>query len=183
MKRNKYTLMCVLLIIVLQGFLCSCTKGGNGFMIELSPQDKSLFEMSTKIYGEDELTTISSFRGTIQELDETFPIECIRKTTTGYRVTFCGNVSLVSLVFDNSGQIIFGSVYKISESKASFGDLTIGKTVEDVKKIDPSGSYMFLYSGRNDVPKQSIHYTNDGYLIIIEYDEKYCISNIVEELI
>ena len=49
--------------------------------------------------------------------------------------------------------------------------------------IDPNGEYLFLYTGRNDTPKVSSHYTKDGYLITIEYDVSNVIISINEELI
>ena len=170
-------------IIVLLCLLCSCAKGDENIKMQLSPQDKSLGELSTKIYDEAELTTIAWFVGSIQELDANYPIECIRKTPTGYRVSYYGKTDLTSILFDTAGQKIIGNVHKMSKSKSSFDVLSIGKSLEDVMELDSDGSYLFLYTGRNDIPKQSTHYTMDGYLITIEYDEGNFISNIKTELI
>lgn len=182
-RHKMRVLKSTFLIILLLCLLCSCAKGGEDLKMQLSPQDKSLGELSTKIYDEAELTTIALFVGSIQELDVNYPIECIRKTPTGYRVSYCGKTNLTSILFDSAGQRIMGSVYKMSKSKASFDILSIGKSLEDVMELDPDGSYLFLYTGRNDIPKQSIHFTVDGYLITIEYDGENLISNIVSELI
>lgn len=170
-------------MIALLCLLCSCARGDEVLKIQLSPQEKSIEELSTQIYDEAELATIASFEGSIQELDANYPIECIRKNPTGYRVSYFGKTKLTSILFDNAGQKIMGSVYKMSKSKSSFDVLSVGKSLEDVMELDSDGSYLFLYTGRNDIPKQSTHYTMDGYLITIEYDEENLISSIVSELI
>ena len=57
------------------------------------------------------------------------------------------------------------------------------KTLDDIQKIDPNGEFLFLYAGRNDIPKISSHYTKDGYIVIIEYNDNNQIVNITQELI
>ena len=64
-----------------------------------------------------------------------------------------------------------------------FESLNSTKTLDDVKKIDPNGEFLFLYTGRNDVPKISTHYTKDGYIILIEYEDNNQIVDITYELI
>lgn len=181
---HKMRILKVLFIIIaLFCLLCSCAKGDEDIEMYLSPQDKSLGELSTQIYNETELATIASFVGSIQELDAKYHIECIRKAPTGYRVSYCGKTNLTLLLFDDLGQIIMGSVYKMSKCKSYFDTLSIGKSLEDVMELDSDGNYLFLYTGRNDIPRKSTHYTMDGYLITIEYDDENFISNIQIELI
>lgn len=152
-------------------------------MIELSPNDKSLEELSTKIYNESELQDIAILEDSMQELNKKYPVECVRGTLAGYRVSYVGETDLAVIIFDTSGQKIMGSIYKISKSKENFENLSKGISLESVQKIDPNGNYSFLYTGRNDTPKQSVHYTSDGYLITIDYDEQNNISNIFSEFI
>lgn len=78
---------------------------------------------------------------------------------------------------------ILGSIYNCRKIKSDFGELKKGQTLENVQKIDPQGEYLFLYTGRNDTPKISSHYTKDGYLITIQYDDSGTIIDIAEELI
>ena len=54
----------------------------------------------------------------------------------------------------------------------------IGRHLSDVQTIDPEGEYLFLYTGRNDVPKVSTHYTTDGFVITITYDK----NNVIEKI-
>ena len=67
--------------------------------------------------------------------------------------------------------------------KSDFDKLVKGQSLDEVRAIDPNGEYLFLYTGRNDAPKVSSHYTKDGYLITIEYDVSNVITSINEELI
>ena len=170
--------LCILLCL-----LCSCAKGETDFNIELSPKDKSVYELSTKIYNDTELNTISLFTGTINELNEKYPVECIRKLSTGYRISYCGETNITSIFFDDLGNETMGMVYKVSKSKECFDTLSKGKSLDDVMKIDPNGEYLFLYRSWVGTPRISTHYTEDGYLITIEFDDKNMILNINEELI
>ena len=177
------TIKHLLVVLMLLCLLTACVKREDALEIELSPHNKSVAELSTKKHSESELTTIASFVGSIRNLNEKYPIECIRKTERGYRVTYYGDSSVSVLLFNNSEELVMGNVYSTSQPKEMFGSLSTSDSVYDVQKIDPNGYYPFLYTGRNDVLKQSTHYTVDGYLITIDYDEKYMFSSIGIELI
>ncbi len=73
--------------------------------------------------------------------------------------------------------------YRDRNSKSDFNLLSIGQQLADVKMLDPKGDYIFLYTGRADIPRVSTHYTSDGYLITITYDDNNIISKIDFELI
>lgn len=178
MKYLKYLFVAVLLC-----FLCSCCKEENSIKIELSPHDAALNDLASVIYCDDELTKISQFNGTINELNSKYPIECVRKKGCYYRVSYRGNSCIAVITFDGEGNMLIGKVYSISKLKSDFDDLSKGQTLDSVLAIDPDGEYLFLYTGRNDFPKTSSHYTKDGYLITILYDDDHTISSIIEELI
>lgn len=173
----------LLVAIIILFLFCSCTRGGINLAMELSPNDKNLKELSTKIYSESELLDIVALEGSIQELNKKYPIECVREISAGYRVSYIGETNLAVIIFDVSGQKMMGNIYKISKSKEYFDNLSNGNSLESVQRIDPNGNYLFLYSGRNDIPRQSIHYTSDGYMITIDYDEQNNISDISSEFI
>ena len=87
------------------------------------------------------------------------------------------------IVFDSQGNKILGDIHGVLLSKSDFDHLEKGATLNTVQEIDPAGEYLFLYTGRNDTPRLSTHYTKDGYLITIEYDYQNRVSNIYEELL
>lgn len=179
MSNIKYLFVIVMLFIL----LCSCTKGEIDLKVKISLPDKNLIDLVSITYSDQELLDIVQFNGTIKDFNEKYPVECVRKIHDIYRIAYLGKSNIVIIAFDNYGKKIFGNIYQISQEKSDFSNLVIGQSLDDVKKIDPNGEYLFLYTGRNDTPRVSSHYTNDGYLITIEYDNLNMILSINEELI
>lgn len=178
--KKSFALISIMILLLL---LCSCAKGGSDLKIETSPSDKSLTDLTSKIYDEPQLSELMKFNGSIDELNAQYPIECLRENNGIYRVAYLGDGSIAVLLFDNYGNKFWGNIYNTQLLKSDFEGLTKGKPLEEVRKIDPNGEYLFLYTGRNDTPKVSYHYTKDWYLITIEYDASSSILSINEELI
>lgn len=178
--KKSFALISIMILLFL---LCSCAEGGSDLKNETSPSDKSLIDLVTKIYDEPQLLELAKFNGSIDELNAQYPIECLREKNGTYRAAYLGNGSIAVLLFDNSGNRYWGNIYNTQLLKSDFEGLTKGQLLEEVRKIDPNGEFLFLYTGRNDTPKVSSHYTKDGYLITIEYDASNSIISINEELI
>lgn len=172
-----------IIAVILLCLLCSCTTGGNDLKVKISPSDESLIQLASKIYEDPQLVEITQFNGVMNELNIRFPIECLREYNGNYRVAYLGIEKIAILTFDDSGNKILGNIYKVEKLKSDFEGLIRGQSLEEVQKIDPHGEYLFLYTGRNDTPKISSHYTKDGYLITIEYDDSSVIIDITQELI
>lgn len=170
-------------IIMLLFLLCSCAKGGSDLKIEISPSDKSLIVLASKIYDKPQLSELARFNGSFDELNAQYPIECLREDNGTYRASYLGDGSIAVFLFDNYGNILWGNIYSTRLLKSDFDGLTKGQSLEEVRIIDPNGEYLFHYTGRNDTPKVSSHYTKDGYLITIEYDASNTIISINEKLI
>ncbi|MBR3895164.1 MAG: hypothetical protein IKJ35_08475 [Clostridia bacterium] len=145
--------------------------------------DEMLMDLVSKIYNESELLEIVNFDGSIKGLNTKYPIECMRTIADIYRVSYLGSDRVAVIVFDDSGSKMWGRIYPLTLSKDAFDNVVEGQSLETVMKIDPNGEYLFLYTGRNDFPRTSAHYTKDGYLITIEYDDSNTIIGIREELI
>ena len=173
----------LILIIVMLSVLFSCTKEDNGLKVEISPSDKSLVDLASKIYNETELLELASFSGSMNELNTKYPVECLREDDGMYRVSYLGERGIAVLLFDDSGNKISGKIYGAQSVKLDFNGLIKGQSLDEVMVIDPDGEYLFLYTGRSDTPKVSSHYTKDGYLITIEYDTSNAITSISERLI
>lgn len=181
MRLTKYFFLIFLTVMLLM--ICSCTKGGSDLNIEISPPDKSLVDLASKTYGETELLELMKFDGLLNELNVKYPIECLREDNGMYRVSYLGDESVVIFLFDGSGNKLFGRTYSTQLLKSDFDKLLKGQSLDEVRAIDPNGEYLFLYTDRNDTPKESLHYTKDGYLITIQYDASCSIISINEELI
>lgn len=206
--KRSFALICIIMSLLL---LCSCTKEESDLEIEMfpsdknlidleietsppdkslidleietSPSDKSIIDLASKIYDEPELLELAKFNGSIDELNAQYPIECLREDNSTYRAAYLGNESIAVLLFDNYGNKLLGRVYSIQLLKSDFDSLKEGQSLEEARIIDPNGEYLFLYTGRNDTPKVSSHYTKDGYLITIEYDASNAIISINKNLI
>ena len=152
-------------------------------MAKISSLDENIVESASIIYDDLQLWEIVQFNESISKLDSQYPIECLREHNQSYRVSYLGDKKVVILIFDDSGNKILGNIYNMQKLKSDFEELIVGQPLQYVQKIDPHGEYLFLYTGRNDIPKISTHCTKDGYLITIEYDDSNTIISITEELI
>lgn len=163
--------------------LCSCSNEGFDLDMQLSPSNTSLTDLASTIYNEQQLSALTAFKGSINELNAQYPVECLRKSGNTYRASYLGKDCVAVLIFDSQGDRLSGNLHQTQRLKSDFDSLMIGQALEDVQIIDPCGEYTFLYTGRNDLPKASTHYTMDGYLITVEYDESNTIIGIDTELI
>ncbi len=181
MRFIKYfSLIPVILILLVS---CSCSNGESDLKMEMFPSDKSLVDLVSKIYDETQLWELARFKGSMKEINTKYPVECLREKNNTYRVSYLGDGNIAVLLFDDSGNRLFGNVYRTQLLKSDFDNLKKGQLLEEVRAIDPNGEYLFLSTGRKDAPKVSSHYTKDGYLITIEYDVSDVIISIKEELI
>ena len=174
---------CAFIVLFFFVLLTSCQEENVQVNMNMSPENENLVDLATVTYDFEELKNIESFTGSIEELNEDYPIYCIRKISFGYRVTYLGDESIAVLLFNDLGNRLLGNIYGIDLLKSDFDGLVKGKSLVEVRAIDPNGEYLFLYTGRNDIPKVSSHYTKDGYLITIEYDASNVIISINIELI
>ncbi len=180
----KYIRCVLITIVILSLFLLySCLKGEVYLNFEISSQDKSLIDLSSKMYSQSQLIEIVAYNGSITDLNNKYPIECIRNDNGTYRVAYLGDEDIAMLYFDTSGNKVLGKIYHAHMLKCDFDGLLEGQSIEFVRNIDPDGDYLFLYTGRNDSPKVSYHCTKDGYFITIEYDDKNNITSWKMELI
>lgn len=177
MKKHSLIILIVLLLVA-----CILSFDSAKNKLEVSPKDKTVFELVTKTYSYEQLKDIWMCADTITELNEKYSIECLRETNGEYRAVYAGKNNYTALFFDIDGKMTGGWVYKISPKKSEFADIREGMTVSEVQEIDPFGWYMFLYSG-SDLPKISMHFTQDGYLLTIKYDDSCKIVDIRVELI
>ena len=178
-------------VVVIICLLCSCGKKENEpFDIEkcVSP-NKNINRMFLKKYSQDEIEKIRKFDGTIEELNKEYPIKCVRKYVdneyygTYYRISYLGEKSIGQVWYYADTEEFQVWRYNYSCPKRNFKKFKVGTHLDEVMETDPDGDYIFLYTGMTDAPKTSEHYTKDGYLITIDYDDDCKITKINEELI
>lgn len=186
---GSYTACCVRFIeclVLLAGMLIlltGCARPKRDLTIAVSPSDKSLIDLASGTYDETQLLELVGLQGSMDEIHAKYPMECVRKISDTYRAAYLGDGSIAVLLFDASGDRLTGKIYSTRLLKTDFDNVKQGIQLEEVRAIDPDGEYLFLYTGRNDVPKVSSHYTKDGYLITIEYDESNAVVSVEQELV
>lgn len=89
MRLTRYYILIFIIVMLL--VICSCTKGGSDLNIEISPPDKSLVDLASKIYDETELLELMKFNGSLNELNIPLNVcgkitECIEYHTLAMRV-------------------------------------------------------------------------------------------------
>lgn len=177
---RKYKLLCVVFMMVLT--LCSCEKGDN-MSLTISDPNENIINLITEIYADEQIDKIKTNNNDINQLNAEYPIQCLRKNDSHYQVVYRGNQKILIVVFDLNGDKILSEIYNISEISSAFDVLSVGHNLCEVQKIDPLGDYTFLYTGRSDSPRISYHYTSDGYIIQITYDDENDIITIEKCLI
>lgn len=93
---------------------------------------------------------------------------------------FFGRTKLLLCYFDADGALLGAQENEYSVQSAEFDAIAVGNSLQDVIAVDPNGSYLFLHTGRNDLPHTSTHYTPDRQEIVITYDENDAVQEVVK---
>ena len=175
MKYFKIILLASLLILGVISIV-----GCSNMKIKVSDENKNITELLTNMYSNDVLDLISN---SDDDLNKTYPIQCIRKNEYGYMAVYRSSDSILLIYFSDKGEKTLGKKYPAEKSITDFENIYIGKTLDDVMVFDVSGDYSFLYTGRVDFPRKSYHITSDGYVIQITYDDNNTVVNIEKQVI
>lgn len=113
-----------------------------------------------------------SFQQYLYTVEESFPAECIRKTseTTAYNIYKTEENGLVYLFFQNEYEawVLHHSVYvKKKLLLSDFASIKTGDSLESVGKIDPAALSVQKYSA---YPLFTIHLLKDG-VVKIDYEK------------
>jgi hypothetical protein len=148
---------------------------------------KNINELINVIYSEEVFLEIHNNHYSIEQLNNKYPIECLRKIEDEgyYSAIYKGNNRFyIFYYYDNGEKFSYSIEAKYSiESQGLLNSIIIGMSLEDVMVIDENGTYTFLYTGDIHAPKISTHYTIDGYIVQIYYDDNECVQKIFIELL
>ena len=185
--------MCLVVISVLLLLIgCNQTKRDE-ITIETNEIDQepqvTLHSGEIFVYSDEQLTEIAGLDDTKDALMEQYPTAYTRtvsiaqndisNTKPAVEVYYRGETKVLQLIFDGiSGSKLSSLFHSTFCSKNEFETLTTGQCLSDVRAIDPNGEYWFLYTGRNDTPRISTHYTLDGFVVSITYD----LNNMIEKI-
>lgn len=184
-KRFSLAAAAVLLLavtMVMTLLFCSCKSNNYLSNIQVSPDGKSLIDLSDRVYEHNELVEIKDFDGTMNDFNKKYPFQCLRKKESFYRASYLCKMEVAVIIFDSYGNKQYGCIQQNDKSKEAF-DKLLGSTLEEVGNFDPTGDYAFLYTGKSDDPRCSYHCTAEGYFVMIEYDDLSKVKNIGFELL
>ncbi len=105
----------------------------------------------------------------ISELESACDVTYLNKEAI--TIVIPGETSVLVLQYDENGELESGSIREMSRESETFDAVNEGISIHRIMELDPKGDYGFTYSGRNDLPRHSYHYTPDGYFIDITYDD------------
>ena len=182
--------MCIAIISVLL-FLPGCNQTEND-EITTKPNGETQGALQSGeifVYSDEQLTEIAGSNAAKDTLLENYPTTYIRAVSIAQsdlsdakpavEVYYRGETKVLQLMFDAiSGDRLSSLFHSTFCSKNEFEPLAIGQSLSDVQAIDPNGEYWFLYTGRNDMPWVSTHYTTDGFIIRVTYDQ----NNVIEKI-
>lgn len=141
---------------------------------------QNIHSIVTKTYSAEELEQIAAFEGDYYDYVAQYPIQCIKTLGESYRVAYLGADRVAVLYFNGKGEKLSGEVYMTAKTGADFDGIAVGDSMETVKQLDPAGYYPVISTGKDRV--RSEHYTSDGFMITIYYDQDVIVE-ITKELI
>lgn len=182
--KNFHLFVLMISVLILSMLLtCSCGRGESELTTLISDSNININELITNEYSLDEMLRIENCAETVLELNSKFPIQCLRERENGYEAIYKNAENILVITFNKEGKKDISHIYHMVKQSSEFKELKAGDSIETVKTIDPQGNFMFLYTGRNDIPHISVHYTVDGYVIYVYYDENNFVSLIEKEMV
>lgn len=133
-------------------------------------------------YSDSQISEIATFEGSVDELNQKYPIDHFRENGNVLEI-FYSSGRKVAVLYCESDEVVLGKLHTIDTLKSDFDDLSIGDSIDVVKEISPDGDFSFLYTGRDDMPKISYHYTRDGYEVAVSYDENMNVAEVTFDLV
>lgn len=177
---HRFRLFAAVMAAVLVIF-CSC---GETFDISVlvSDENANINELITRTYSSEQLKEMIIFTN-LEQMNEEYPVECLRKIDSSYQAIFKGDKTIMLIDFDESGLRMGSESHKVLANSEGFDELAIGDTIRNVRELDPAGDYLFLYTGDNSLPRESIHYIESGYVFTITYDNGNVITAIDKRML
>ena len=153
-------------------------------------------------YSDSEMKEIEEFTGGFLERIKQYPFSALRRltyyyplfktalpytnadyetTVDTYIATYIGERTIHFILYDYKGMELSSWSQELSPHSIFFERIFIDDDLNTMMNLDPAGDY-FGTSGRTDLPKLSTHYTRDGYIIIVCYDDSYKVNSIYKYL-
>lgn len=172
------------IVIMILGLFTGCINHGQKIKgIPITEPNINIFDTLECEYSSDEIQNIMNMNITLSELNKKYPVECLKLHNNAYYAYYRSNENLLILAYDKEG---IKTNYRLCFPEVSSNELisiSSGTSLTEVQSIDPKAHYTFLYAGDINFPKVSTHYTTDGYMIQITYDENLFVQEISSKLL
>lgn len=161
---KRFLLVQFVLSMICLMFLFSCSE--TNFI-----SNESIDDMSYGIYNytDDEIDEIHSFAGNYDDLISRYPKGLFIKTER--KACYYGKNKALIVSFDDSMNKVINAEWQLSLTRSEFEKIQVGESYSEVMKMDPGGNYMAFYMGLQLPIKESYHFTKDGYICTISYDD------------
>lgn len=167
-------------ILFILALLCGC-NGVSSKLVPCSDTDLTCAELVTETVLFSDLEHATKTKKSIESLNKLMPVQCLRKQGTSYQAVYRTDAGWALVSFDS--ERLFQGISEVQISgtleASDFEIIKIGTKVAEVKELDPSGDYTFMYASWSNYPQCSYHYTRDGYEIAIFYDSSFSVSEIL----
>lgn len=141
---------------------------------------QNIHSLTTTTYSNDGLEEIKNFEGTYYELGAKFPGGITKTVGDCLRVSFLSEDRVAVLLFDSQGNKLSGSVYTTTCALSQLSELKVGDSMDKVKQVHPDAYFPIITTGKDRI--RSEHYTDDGFLVTIYY-ENDLITEITTQLL
>ena len=141
---------------------------------------QNIHSLTTTTYNNEGLEEIKNFEGTYYELGAKHPGGITKTVGGSLRVSFLSEDRVAVLMFDSQGKKLSGNVYTTTCSLSDLAELKVGDTMDKVKEVHPQAYFPIITMDKDRI--RSEHYTNDGFVVTVFY-ENDLIAEIITELI
>ncbi len=141
---------------------------------------QNIHSLTVTTYNNDGLEEIKNFEGTYYELGAKHPGGCTKTVGGCLRVSFLSEDRVAVLLFDSQGNKLSGDVYTTTCALSELSELAVGDSMDKVKQVHPEAYFPMITMDKDRI--RSEHYTNDGFIVTIFYENDQ-IAEITTELI
>ena len=173
MMGGRFMKRITLAVILIAVMLCfnSCAND-NKQTLDIVESDVSSLGLIKNEYKYSSVSKFLDKKPSIDQLNKKYKNGFYKRLSNLYYTVIGTEEGPIIVYFDTD--MSFNNWEKISFSEdsacESLKNVNKGSSVEEVRKLDPNGSYPFLYSSWTEYPKVSYHIFENGMVYLIHYD-------------
>ena len=178
MKKKIRIGLLILAAVLVVGFVYFALSGRN---------TKKEWVYTPGPYSDEQLQQINQNNilndASLSDLEKKCDVQFLDGDSPEKTAVVTGETQALVIHYDEDGKLQFQKTYSLIPSSKDFDGLSENESINSVMAIDPTGDYGVLYTGRNDTPRLSYHFTQDGYCIEVSYDSNNNITGIEKTML